>query len=87
MSEYTNEQLIELGRKTLETREAQKVYDRLYNARIKWVNQQLIDSYNELADQSYNQLVLASKEMSLSELVQVDHECRGLSATSTELHV
>ena len=36
----SNEQLIEIGRKVMEKREAQRLYDKKYNARIKWANEQ-----------------------------------------------
>lgn len=40
MSNMTNEQLIEVGKKVIANREKQKAYDRIYNGRIKWANEQ-----------------------------------------------
>lgn len=59
----TNEELIAIGQKTLEVREKQKAYDKLYALRTKYVMRKLIEAYP-----NYNALVEESKQMTAEEL-------------------
>lgn len=65
---YTDEQLKDLGQKTLEARERQKQYDLAYNAQVKWIKRQLVDFYNKHSEQSYTDLVEEAKGKTLEEL-------------------
>lgn len=66
--ELTNQQLIELGKKSLKRKASIKANDKLWHARNRWIKDQLIVFY-ESKGNNYQSLKKRAKTMTLKDLI------------------